>query len=73
LEEQKHLNLPAHEFEKVRAHFLGNAEETCILANEGTIKIVGSADKKKHEKNMDVSRDSLTILCSGLASSTSGH
>ena len=72
LEEQKRVNLPAHEFEKVKAHFSGNADETCIMSNEGTIKVVGSAEKKKHEKNMDDSRDSITILRSGLASGTSG-
>lgn len=34
MEEQKRLNLPADEFEKVKAHFTGNMDECCLLARD---------------------------------------
>jgi hypothetical protein len=65
-EEQRRLNQPAEEYDKLKAHFTTDLDETSVLGNEGTAKVVGAAAKKKHEKNMDDCRESITIAC-GLA------
>ena len=46
-QEQKQLNLPATEYAELQAHFMLNVDETCVMANEGTIRIIGDKDKKK--------------------------
>jgi hypothetical protein len=53
LEEQTRLNKNSPEFIKVMEHFIFNLDKTSVLGNKGTLKVIGAADKKKHEKNMD--------------------
>lgn len=63
---------PDGEYVKNRAHFVFNLDETCILAREGALKVIGAADRKKHEKNMDDNRASITIVRVGTAAGNSG-
>jgi len=73
LEFQKRVNLPAEEYEKVKDHFLGNLDETCLMANaDGSVRVIASQTKKKTEKNTDDSRTSITSLRIGLASGNQG-
>lgn len=62
------LNQPAEEFAKVHAHFIGNIDETGVMANSGSVHVIGCSLRKKIEKNMDDCRDSITIVRSGTAS-----
>ncbi len=39
------MNLPAQEFKEHRAQFMLNLDETCILASEGRVKIIGDGSK----------------------------
>jgi len=71
-EEQNRLNSPKEEFAKVRAHSMLNLDETCVLASEGTKKIVEASKRSKHEKNREDSRESITIVRTGSAGGNSG-
>jgi hypothetical protein len=66
------VNLPRLDFMKLRAHFMLNLDETGVQLNDGIINIVGSANRKKHEKNMDDCRDSITIIRMGSAAGQTG-
>ena len=44
--EQASLNLPAAEFTEVKAHFIPNIDETCIMASDRAVTIVGSKANK---------------------------
>jgi hypothetical protein len=61
-EEQAWLNLPSVLWHSIRAHFMCIINETSAMASEGTVKIIGDADQKKHQKNMDDNHDSITIV-----------
>ena len=71
-EEQKSLNLPAENFNDLRAHFIVNVDETCVITSEGTVKDIGDADRKKHTKNNWDNKDSITIVRVGNAGGTNG-
>ena len=71
-EEHARKNQPTEHFKIVRAYFMLNLDETCIMSNAGLLKVIGSADKKKHEKIVDDSRDSITAIRIGSAAGTSG-
>jgi hypothetical protein len=47
-----------------------NLDETCIMGSLGSLKIVGSAEVKKHERITDDIREAITIVCIG---SVGGH
>jgi hypothetical protein len=50
LAEQRRLNLPADEFEKVTDSFFGNLDESCFMANaDNKIQIIASSAKMKSE------------------------
>jgi hypothetical protein len=71
-EEQRSMNLPAEDFEQKKAHFMLNLDETCVMASDGNLKVVGDASRKKQEKNSDDNRDSITIVRIGNAAGESG-
>jgi hypothetical protein len=48
-------------------HFLLNLDEACHMANAGSAKVVGSKNRKKHEKNKNDSRISITVVECGSA------
>jgi hypothetical protein len=73
LAEQRRLNLPAEEFDKVCDHFFGNLDESCFMANaDGKVKVIASSDKKKTEKITDDCRSSITSVRVGFASGDEG-
>jgi hypothetical protein len=39
-----------NEYEELQAHFMLNVDETCVMANEETIQIIGDKDKKNMKK-----------------------
>ena len=47
--------------------FIWNWDETCAMAKDGKLAILGDADIKKHQKNLDDSRESITALRTGCA------
>jgi hypothetical protein len=66
-DEQARLNQPSEEFEVVKEHFTTNLDESNLRGNEGTIKVIASSSKSKTEKNMDDSRDAVTVVRVGAA------
>ena len=55
----------------VDAHMV-NLDESCMMACDGIIHVLGSAAKKKHEKNIGDCRVSITVVCVGLAAGDGG-
>lgn len=47
--------------------FIWNWDETCAMAKDGKLAILGDAGIKKHQKNLDDSRESITALRTGCA------
>ena len=47
--------------------FIWNWDETCAMAKDGKLEIIGDAAIKKHQKNLDDSRESITALRTGCA------
>ncbi len=61
-------------FGEVMSHFIVGLDEMCIISdfNGNDALIIGSADKKKHEKILQDSHISITIVCTGTGSGTTG-
>ena len=72
LAEQQRLNLPAEEFDEVKEHFFCNMDESCLLASDGTVRVIGAASKSKTEKIMEDCCASITVLRTGAAGGFSG-
>ena len=72
LAEQERLNKPDEEFDKLKEHFFINLDEACLMANDGTVKVLGADAKSKSEKIMDDCRASITALRSGAAGGSTG-
>ncbi len=66
------INLPSNKFATLQPHFQLNLDETSVLGCNGNLRIVGSAEVKKHEKTMQDNRDSVTIIRIGSASGETG-
>ena len=71
-QEQLQLNHPNEEFSALKAHFMCNVDETGVMANLGSIKVMGDLSKRKQEKNTDDCRDSIPIVRIGNAAGSSG-
>ena len=59
-------------FGEVMDHFILGGDETCFLASNGEVKIIGDKKKKKHEVNTAGSRTSITVYRLGAASGDDG-
>ena len=60
-------------FGEVMGHFITGLHEMCILSDHyGSSSIIGSADKKKHEKVLQETCASITIVCTGTVAGTTG-
>jgi hypothetical protein len=59
-------------FGEVMPHFLLGGDETCFLASNGEVKIIGDKKKAKHEVTTAGSRTSITVYRSGAASGNDG-
>ena len=64
-------NLPTDKFESLIEHFQLNLDETCVMANDGTLHIV-AGHRSKTEKRSDDSRLSLTAIRIGNAGGSEG-
>ena len=53
-------------------HFQINLEESCIMANDWLLIIIGGCDRKEHEKRLDDSQLSLTLIRIGNAAGNEG-
>ena len=71
-QEQLQLNHPNEEFSALKAHFMCNVDETGVMANLGSIKVMGDFSKRKQEKNTDDCWDSISIVRIGNAAGSSG-
>lgn len=59
-------------FRTLEAHFISNVDETGVMANLGSIKVIGDFLKRKQEKNLDDSWDSISIVRIRNAADSSG-
>ena len=59
-------------FMEIRKHFWFNLDETGLLFSEGNLQVIGSKERKKHEKDNQNSRDSITCIRIGSAGGTNG-
>lgn len=53
-------------------HFICNLDESCMMASDGNVRIIGNVVKKKHEKNNSDCRDSITTVRIGSAGGAGG-
>ena len=60
-------NLPPDSFVNHMEDFQLDLDEICIMANDGSLMIIGGSDRKKHENRLDESRLSLTLIRIGNA------
>jgi len=59
-------------FVSVMQHFVANLDEAGMQAQAGIVKVVGEKGKKKHEKKLQDSRISVTLLRVGTAGGANG-
>ena len=59
-------------FLMIMKHFLANGDEECVQASDGQLKVLGDKERRKHEKNVDDSRISMTIYRTGTGGGTNG-
>ena len=59
-------------FGELMDHFVLGGDETCLLASDGDVRIIGDAEKKKHEVNNGNSRTSITMYRIGSAAGATG-
>jgi hypothetical protein len=71
-EEHRRVNLPSDEFAALQPHLQLNLDETSVLGCNGNLRIVGSAEGKKHKKTTQDNCDSVTIVRIGSASGETG-
>ena len=50
-EDHRRFNQPTEEYVKLQPHFQISLDETGVLGSTGILRVVGSAEVKKHEKN----------------------
>jgi len=55
-----------------KAHFKVNLDEECVMACDGSTKVIACASKRKQEKETDDSRVSITSLRCGNAAGNQG-
>ena len=58
-------NVTGKPFSEVAHYFLVGGDETCLLASDGEVRIIGDKQKKKHEKRKEDSRMSITLYRTG--------
>ena len=62
LEEQKRLNKYDPHFLGLVAHFMMNLDESSMVAINGVLRVVGSAEKRKYEQITDENRDIISTI-----------
>ena len=60
-------------FGEVMGHFIVGLDEMCVMSDaHGDLRVFGSADKKKHEKLLQDSRVSITVVRTGTVAGDTG-
>ena len=59
-------------FLRIMKHFVLNLDEECVAAADGSVRIIGDKEKKKHEKNIHDSRTTMTMVRCGTAGGNCG-
>ena len=59
LEEQRRLNDYDPKFLELQDHFMMNTDKSLMVANNGNLRVVGSAEPLKYEKVTDNNCDSI--------------
>jgi hypothetical protein len=60
-------------FGEVVGHFIAGLNEMCLMSDaHGDLRVFGSADKKKHEKLLQDSRVSITVVRTGTVAGNTG-
>ena len=59
-------------FGEVIDHFVLGGDETCFLASNGEVKIIGDKDKPKHDLPTGSSRTSITVYRTGNTAGATG-
>ena len=59
-------------FEELMDHCIFGGDETCLLSSDGTVRIIGDAEKCKHEKNGGNGRASINMYRTGNAVGATG-
>ena len=76
LNEQMRLNgwdqLEKEDYNKIVDNFTVNLDESCMMASDGTVKVVANANKKKTQKNKDDCQDSITVVRVGSVGNIGG-
>ena len=57
---------------KLKNFFTLNLDESCVMASEGIVRVIGNKEKKKQEKNIQDNRDSITTVRVGSAGNIDG-
>ena len=55
-------NKPLELFVQLQEHFQLNLDESCFMCSDGELKIIGNAEKKRHDKNNSDNRVSITTV-----------
>ena len=66
-ERMRETNLPPDSVVNHMEHFHLNLDESCIMANDRSLMIIGGHERKKHKKRLYDSRLSLTLIRIGNA------
>ena len=75
MDQVRHLNAESSDkadFKEVEDYFSLNLDESNFMASDGTLQVIGSAAKKKQEKNTSDSRLSVTNVRIGSSAGTEG-
>ena len=59
-------------FGEVMHYFVIGGDESCLLASNGEVRIIGDKEKKKHEVKTADSRTSITLYRTGSAAGADG-
>ena len=57
---------------ELQNYFTLNLDESCVVASEGVLSVIGSAHKSKHEKNLQDNQEIITIVQVGSAANVDG-
>ena len=71
-EDLRQTNSPRDIFTRFSHYFQLNLDETSFFCNEVYLKVLGSKDKTRHEKNCSDSRFLVTVLMVGSAAGVNG-
>ena len=65
-------NKPTEEFNKLKKHFTGNLDESCVMGNDQNVRVLSAVAKKKYEMNTDDYRGSISTVWMDNAAGNSG-